>query len=362
MPWNTPTLAQTRQQNRNYVTGQIGAPLVPNSNARILADGNAGLASMTLQYLGWIAKQTFIDTAESEFLDRYAAIWLTNADGTKGRKAATYAAGSVTLTGVEDRVFLVGSQLVGFGVPAFGYESTGGDVTIGSGATPCPIRATTPGAGGNLDPGETLTIATATAGVDASATVVVLTGGTDPETDAALLARILQRIQQPPMGGDQQDYIAWTLKVAGVTRAWCYPQEMGIGTVTVRFMCDVLEAAFGGFPQTADLAAVTAFLATVRPVTVIDLFVEAPIADAINLTINNLVIAANASLGTVQAAIAVSITNMLLEVAIPGQTIFAEWVSAAIRYTQGVVSFDLVFSDAVMPDNGHLATLGTITY
>src|SRR5580704_11231798 len=101
MPWNTPTLAQTRQQNRNYVTGQIGAPLIPNSNARILADGNAGLASMNFQYLGWLAKQLLPDTAEDEFLDRFAAIWLTNADGTKGRKAATYASGSVTLTGIQ---------------------------------------------------------------------------------------------------------------------------------------------------------------------------------------------------------------------------------------------------------------------
>ena len=96
--------------------------------------------------------------------------------------------------------------------------------------------------------------------------------------------------------------------------------------------------------------------------TVQDLYVVAPIAELINLTISNLVIAANATLATVQAAISASLTSMLADVAIPGQTIFNEWVSAAIRYSQGVVSFDLTFADAVMPDNGHLATLGTITY
>jgi hypothetical protein len=127
-------------------------------------------------------------------------------------------------------------------------------------------------------------------------------------------------------------------------------------------MCDVLRAAQSGFPQAADITAVTNFLDTVRPVTVQDLFVVAPVAEPINLSVSNLVIAANATLGTVQAAIAASVTAMLAEVAIPGQTIFNEWVSAAIRYTQGVVSFDLNFADAVMPDNGHLATLGTITY
>ena len=101
MPWTTPTLTQTRQQNRDYVTGQLGAPLVPNSNARILADGNVrALASMNFQYLGWLAKQLLPDTSEDQFLDRFGAIWLLNADGTRGRKAATYASGSVTLTGL----------------------------------------------------------------------------------------------------------------------------------------------------------------------------------------------------------------------------------------------------------------------
>lgn len=360
MPWSTPTLTQLRRQNRDYVTGALGAPLVPNSVARILADGNAGLASLTLQYLGWLAKQLLPDTAESAFLDRHGAIWLLNADGTRGRKSATYASGSVTVTGLLDADLPVGAQLIGFGVPAFGYETTQ-DCVI-AGPTACTIRATVAGAGGNLAAGEKLAVATATPGIDAVVTVVALTGGTDPESDADLLARILQRIQQPPMGGDAQDYVTWTRSVAGVTRAWCYPREMGVGTVTVRFMCDVLEAAFGGFPQTADIAAVTAYLATVRPVTVQDLFVVAPVANPINLTIANLVIAPSATLATVKAAIATSITAMLAESAIPGQTIFAEWVSAAIRYTQGVASFDLTFSDAVMPDNGHLATLGTITY
>jgi uncharacterized phage protein gp47/JayE len=361
MPWVTPTLTQTRRQNRDYVTGQLGAPLVPNSNARILADGNAALASLNFQYLGWLAKQLLPDTAEDAFLDRFGAIWLLNADGTRGRKAATYASGSVTLTGLERSPFAVASQLVGFGTPVFGYETTE-TIEIGSGATPVTIRATVAGAGGNLDPGDQLAIATAATGVDALATVVALTGGTDPESDTDLLARILQRIQQPPMGGDQQDYVSWTLEVADVTRAWCYPQEMGIGTVTVRFMCDVLEAAFDGFPQASDITNVENFLNTVRPVTVQDLYVVAPVAEPINFTVASLVVKPNTTLAVVKAAIAVSVTAMLAASAIPGQTIFAEWVSAAIRYTQGVVSFDLTFADAVMPDNGHLATLGTITY
>src|ERR1700682_5561436 len=147
MSWTTPTLTQTRQQNRDYVTGRLGAPLVPNSNARILADANAALASLNFQYLGWLAKQLLPDTAEDTFLDRFGTIWLLNADGSRGRKAAHYASGSVTLTGVAGADFALNSQLVGFGTPAFGYQTTQ-DCVIGSGATACTIRATTAGAGG----------------------------------------------------------------------------------------------------------------------------------------------------------------------------------------------------------------------
>ena len=68
-----------------------------------------------------------------------------------------------------------------------------------------------------------------------------VTGGTDAETDDQLRARILHRIQNPPMGGAQADYVTWALAVPGVTRAWA-ASEQGIGTMTVRFLMDDLRA------------------------------------------------------------------------------------------------------------------------
>ena len=80
-----------------------------------------------------------------------------------------------------------------------------------------------------------------------------MTGGTDTETDEQLRARILQRIQNPPMGGSAADYVAWALAVPGVTRAWAAP-EQGIGTITVRFLMDDLRADDDGWPTPADVA------------------------------------------------------------------------------------------------------------
>ena len=91
------------------------------------------------------------------------------------------------------------------------------------------------------------------------ATVIHLTGGTDTETDEQLRARILHRIQNPPMGGAAADYVAWALAVPGVTRAWAAP-EQGVGTITVRFLMDDLRADNDGWPEPDDIQAVADYI------------------------------------------------------------------------------------------------------
>jgi uncharacterized phage protein gp47/JayE len=62
-------------------------------------------------------------------------------------------------------------------------------------------------------------------------------------------------------------------------------------------------------------------------------------------------------------AIEASIQEMLHELAAPGQTIYAAWVSYAIMNAPGVQSFQLLSTaDNVMPSLGHMAVLGTILY
>jgi uncharacterized phage protein gp47/JayE len=291
MPWQTPTLSQVRGFIRDYIAGALpGADaLVPNSVMRVISDAQGGLCHLNLQYLDWLALQLMPDTAEQEWLGRFGNIWLVNADGSTGRKMATPAAGQANLTGTPLLVVPAGTQL---GSAAAVLYQTVEDVTLAAdgSATPTDIVAVTPGAAGNLPAGSTLSVA-GVPGVT-TATVVQLTGGTDQETDDELRLRVLTRIRQPPMGGDADDYVAWALAVPGVTRAWCSPLEMGMGTVTVRFMCDDLRATgdpmTNGFPLPQDIAAVTAYLNTVRPVAVKDFFVEAPIPEPISFGVQGL--------------------------------------------------------------------------
>ena len=310
------------------------------------------MCHLTLQYIDWLALQLLPDTAETERLDRHGAIWLVNSDGTIGRKQATFASGSATFTGVDGAVVPIGTQLTG----NVGYETTA-DITIGTGPSEALVRALDPGSDGNLDQ-DSPSLAMSVAGVDGIATVVEMTGGVDTESDDDLRARILHRIQNPPMGVARSRTMShgrW--QVPGVTRAWAAP-EQGVGTI--------MRASDAGRAarRRRRLAAATG-RAGGRRLHRQDapghrgLATLAPIKQFIDVSIANLVPSTMAAAG----AIEVSIREMLHEMASPGQTIYAAWVSYAIMNAPGVTSFHLLTTDDyVMPSLGHMAVLGTILY
>jgi uncharacterized phage protein gp47/JayE len=356
MPWTTPTLKDVRK-TRDQVSASLGgAPIIPNSVLRVMSDAQSGLAHLTLLYIDWLSKQLLPDTAETEWLDRHGNIWLVNSEGTRGRKPAEFATGTVTLTGTQG-IIVPQYTIVGAISTGLQYETTE-QVILGVGPTNVDIRALDAGAAGNLDAGERLGFSIAIAGLDGTATVVELSGGTDQETDDELRARVIERIQNPPMGGDKEDYVHWALQVPGVTRAWSYPQEMGIGTVTVRFMMDDLRITDQGIPTPTDVEAVRAYMDTVRPVAVKDFFVEAPLPFVVDFTIGSL----EQDTPATRAAIYAAVKQMFRERAAPGQTIWKSWVSEAISSAVGEEHHDLQGDDIVPPNAGSMPLLGTINY
>jgi uncharacterized phage protein gp47/JayE len=358
MPWSTPTLREVRSIVRDNIRATLpGADAsIANSVLRVLSDAQGGLCHLNLQYIDWLALQLLPDTAETEWLDRHGDIWLVNADGTTGRKMASFAQGSVTFTGVNGTIVPLGTQLEGSPASVtVGYETTA-EITIGTGPTEAPVRALDAGAFGNASPGDSLSVLSSVPGADGSATVVQLGGGTDTENDNDLRSRILHRIQNPPMGGAVADYVTWALAVPGVTRAWAAP-EQGIGTITVRFLMDELRADDDGWPTPDDVQTVHNYINKMRPVTVKDCYVLAPIKQFIDITIRNL------QPDTAEGAVEASVRDMLYQKASPGATIYAAWVSNAIMEAPTVRSFTLMTTDDYpMPSLGHMAVLGTILF
>jgi uncharacterized phage protein gp47/JayE len=325
-----------------------------------MSDAQGALCHLTLQYIDWLALQLLPDTAETEWLDRHGKIWLVNADGSTGRKVATFSAGTVEFTGMFGIVVPIATPLSAT-IPgtnnsvSVGFETTE-QITIGNAPTACTVRALDAGAVGNLPTGTALGVVID--GVD-SCTVVNITGGVDTENDENLRARVLTRIQQPPQGGAAHDYLNWALAVPGVTRAWVAPNEMGIGTVTVRVMMDELRADEDGFPRATDLAAVQLYMDKMRPVAVKDMFVLAPLRQPVDVYVKALM----PDTPGIRAACEQSIRDMLYDRAAPGQTIYSAWKYYALMDTAGVDSFILTNSlDDVMPSPGHMAVLGDISF
>jgi uncharacterized phage protein gp47/JayE len=236
------------------------------------------------------------------------------------------------------------------------YETTA-EIMIGSGPTEFPLRALDAGSIGNMSNGDSIAFVSPISGIDTSATIISMEGGADTETDDQLRARILFRIRNPPMGGDQADYIIWATSIPGVTRAWA-ACEIGPGTMTVRFMMDDLRADNYGLPTPADVAMVYDYIATVRPVTVLDCFVMAPILFFYDITISNL----SDDTADVRARIEKSIDDMELLRSAPGQTMYRSWVDEAISAAIGENHHELIFETTPMPAPGYMPVLGTVLY
>jgi uncharacterized phage protein gp47/JayE len=347
---------------RDDVTTSLqGAAIVGNTVLRVMSDAMAGVGKAILTMVDWVARQLMPDLAEKEWLDRHGQIWLVNADGSTGRKLAAPASGTVTFAGLQGIVVPEATELTS---PDGFLYATLEFVTIGTGPTECAIKSLNSGVATNQLPGTPFTMTAPIAGVD-EVLVVDLRGGTETETDDQLRARVLARIRLPPMGGCAYDYENWALKIPSITRAWCAPREMGMGTVTVRFMCDALRADNGGIPLQEDIGVVRNYLDTVRPVAVRDFFVVAPVPEPIDFTLY--LIEDSLSL---RAQVEGSVAAMILEKAKPahqingeliaGTTILNSWVSEAIsRVTD---DFVLTMDDHVMPHNGAIAVMGTVTY
>lgn len=359
MPFTRPTLADLITRIKGDIRGrlEISGSLLRRAMADVLGTVWAGAVHSLYGYLDWLSKQIFGDTAESAQLLRMAALYgLTPT-------AATYATGNVTATGTNGTVIPVGTILRLDSVTSYSVTTA---QTIASGTATLSVQAVFAGAAANVPAATALTFESPIDGVSISATVATggIAGGADEETTDAFRARYLLRLQEPPEGGADQDYEAWALAVAGVassvTRAWVYPNELGLGTVVVRFVEDGNASSI--FPNSTDVATVQAALNAERPIAAV-VTAEAPTQLAVAFSIH--LVPSNA---TTQAAVTAELTDLFKRVAEPGDgagrgTVLLSAIRTAIGIAAGVADYSMTAPAAdVVPAVGQLATLGTITW
>jgi uncharacterized phage protein gp47/JayE len=325
----------------------LTAPILRRSLVYVLARSVAGVAHMLHGHLEFLGKQVFPDRSEGEFLARQAALFGV------ARKAASFAAGPVTFTGTNGAVIPAGAGLL----RSDGAEyETDAEATIAAGTASVEVTARAAGAEGNCVAAGELSFESPIAGVTSTATVGAggIVGGSDEESDDDLRTRLLERMQSPPHGGSAADYIAWTKAVAGVTRAWCYPLELGAGTVVVRFVRDDDTTII---PDAGEIATVQAYIDERRPVTAA-VTVLAPVAVPLNYTIS-----VTPDTSEIRDAVQAELHDLLLRVAEPGGDILRSQLEVAIGTAAGVANFALTAPAADVPHaTGQMAVHGVITW
>ena len=360
MPFVRPLLADLITRIRGDLRGrlEVDSPLLRRAMIDPLGAVWAGGVHTLYGFIDWLSRQLFADTAERDALLRQAALYGIEP------APATFATGNVTATGSPDGTAILAETIIKLDAVTK-YRVTTGQV-IASGTATLPVAAVIAGAAGNQVAAVPLTFETPIPGVNAAAVVAVggLTGGDDGDSGDAgterVRTRLLQRLQQPPAGGADGDYIGWALDVAGVTRAWTYPTELGLGTVVVRFVRDNDVGSI--FPDAGEVAAVQASLDANRPITAVATAV-APTSLAVAFTIH--LIPDNAD---TRAATTAELTDLLARVAEPGDgagrgTVLLTAIRTAIGVAAGVTNYTMTVPSAdVVPATGQLPVVGTITF
>lgn len=201
----------------------------------------------------------FVTTAKREYLESiHAKMWGVPL------KPGTFATTSVRFTGVNSTVIDEGTIIQSDGGVEYGTIAS---ATISFGSVDVDVQAVEAGEAGNLElPPEAVYfhLVQPITGIDDDQLVLEdATGGADPEDTESLRARILQRIQFPPMGGTAADYIRWAREVPGVKNAWCHPLAYGPGTVAT----SIIAEGPNPVPSSVLLGDVQAYINERKPVT-----------------------------------------------------------------------------------------------
>jgi len=349
MAYPRPTLADLLETALAQTATRLGLdPLLPRSRLAVLSAVAAGLAHGLHGTLAHLARQVIPDTADADNLERWADVFGL------ARRAASFAAGSIEFTGTDGTNIPAGTTLTRADGEQFETDSL---VVIASGTALADVTASTAGELANTAATTQLTLTSPIAGANSIATVETggIAGGADEETDALLLARLLEFLRTRPQGGSEADYVAWSKEVPGVTRAWAIAEALGAGTVGVAFAVD--EDADGPIPDAAQVAEVQAYIDDRRPVTAAVL-VAAPVEVELDPEIE-----ITPDTGTVRAAVQASLEDLLVREAAPGGTLYLSHVREAISVAAGEIDHVLVSPVAnTVAGAGELITLGTIVW
>ena len=351
MSFPVPAFATIQSNILRDISNQSPDAAVGNdSDYSIRAAGEAAAIEGLYAHQQWIYKQIFPDLMDLPQLVMFAA------DRGLTQKTASSAISTATFTGTIGAALPSGTACVCNGL---GFVTTAA-ATIGIGGTAVvPIMASAAGSAGNIAAGLTLTLSTAPAGINSTAILATTaTGGSDAETQAAFLARVLFILQTPPQGGSYADYKKWATDTPGCSYAYIYGQRTLPNSVDI-----VILDENGNLPTTSLIAAVQANINANRPVTANNCFVSGPAPVPVNITAAT-TLAGGVVLADVEPLIIAAFTGYFAAMT-PGQlVIYNELVNLAMNVTGVVdINFTVPTANVATTINStviEIATLGAV--
>jgi len=218
-----------------------------------------------------------------------------------------------------------------------------------------PITCSETGYHTNLDDGEGLILSEPVAGLSSSGVADSVQGGTDLESIDDWRARVLDRWYFTPQGGSDTDYQVWAEEVPGVTRAWCYRNWMGIGTVGIFTVDDNSEVLV---PSLATLIAVRDHIEPKAPVAGSELY-----SLGVNLKQVDHHIRVTPNTPQVRAAVTAALREFYRREGGPEQTIAPSRLSEAISAANGEYKHQLLAPTAEFTTaKGEIVALGVMTW
>lgn len=233
MPFTRPSLNQIVKRIESDFKAGLGLQTILRRSFLAVFAKAFGGASHTLHgYIEHgIEEKFFPDTGDEQTVIRWGTLY------NLPRREATFAEIIIDVVGTTGAT--LGQGEIYARQDGLEYEVKE-DVVVPAGTTvQARIVSTVEGETGNLNDGDTISLQSATPGIESDATVAsTFTEGENLEDLELYRQRVLDRLQLPPAGGKVTDYISFALKVAGVTRVWVLPNFLGEGTVGVTFVED----------------------------------------------------------------------------------------------------------------------------
>lgn len=289
----------------------------------------------------------FVDETSGIYIDKRAAEYgLTRKNGTRavasvtfsGRDGASVPAGTAVQTR-EGLVFLTDTA-----------------VMVASGSATAAVTAENTGSVYNVEAGAITTLQNSVGVVVQSSTAAI--GGTDDETDEALVERLYAIWRKPATSGNANQYEAWALEVDGIGGAKVWPTWNGGGTVKVVVLDSNMEP-----PAAEKVQEVAAYIETVRPICV-DVTVEAASETVITVAAE-VQTEASTTKQEVQEQFRQLLDTYCKEIAFKMQTVVYNRIAYMLLSIPGVTDFtDLTVnggkSNLTLADNA-VPVLGTVS-